>query len=137
MRNRLMDRRGFTLTEVMVTLLLSVFLATALLWASMANRHSTRTAVLYSKAMAVARSYAEQIKAEDYDALADWTDQDVLISDNATAASDDDLSGTVTVDVTDNGNETKTVVVTVDWTHRTLAAASGRQVSLTTLVSSF
>lgn len=134
-RLKKLNHSGFTLTEVMVTLLLSVFVVASLLWASLAARHSARLGMIYSNAMMTARTYAEQIKAMDYVDVDDDVINGVAISDNATASTADDVAGTVTVDVTDNGNSTKTVVVTVGWTLRGLNANVNHQVNITTMVS--
>ena len=85
----------------------------------------------------MARTYVERIKATDYDEVDDDIINNVTISDNATASTSDDVKGTVTTDVTDNGNSTKTVLVTVTWTGKALGADTNRQVSLSTLVSDY
>ena len=130
-----LNQAGFTLMEVMVTLLLAVTIVASLLWASLGVRHSVRMGMNYSQALMTVRSYVEQVRAMDYDNVDDDTITDVTISDNATVVATDDVTGTVTIDVTDNGNSTKTVVVTVDWAGKALNADTNRQVSMTTLVS--
>ncbi len=121
----------------MITLLIAVLLGGALLWASLGTRHSVRVGILYSKATALARSYVERIKAMDYDDIADAADVGVLIDDNATAALTDDVNGAVTTEVTDNGNDTKTVLVTVSWTSKALGSTVNHQVDISALVSDF
>lgn len=130
-----LGRDGFTLTEVMVTLLLSVFVVSALLWSSLGNRRTGHTGMIYAKAMMTARTYVEQIKALDYSDVANDFINGVTISDNATPEVTDDVTGDVTITVTDNGNSTKTVEVVVDWDLKGLGADAQHQVGLTTMVS--
>ena len=134
-RSRLSNDSGFALLEVMFTAGLAVILSASLLWASLGTRHSVKMGLIYTRAEALARSYMEQIKAMDYDDVADDAVVDVVIGDNATASAVDDVSGTVTTEVTDNGDQTKTVTVTVDWTSKALGANTNRQVSLASMVS--
>lgn len=132
-----LNQAGFTLLEVMITLLLAVALVASLLFASLGTRHSVRMAMIQSQALMLARTYVERIRATDYDDVEDDTVNNVTISNNATASTADDVKGTVTTDVTDNGNSTKTVLVTVTWTGKALGANTNRQVSLSTLVSDY
>lgn len=124
-----------TLVEVTVAVVLALTISLGLLGAHLSARHAMRVSRHAFEASNVLQSYMEQVRATNYVNLADAAVPDVVLSDGGTDAADDNVTGTVQVDVSDNGNDTKTVVATLTWQERFWNQKSERSISLATLVS--
>jgi hypothetical protein len=134
MRLRL-NNKGFSLAEVMVTSMISVFVITSLMYTSLTTQQSIRAGMIFFQAGEVARTKIEGIKALAYAAVVSGTTNNVLLNDNGTVVATDDIFGTVTTTVTDNGDQTKTVAVSVTWTSRALKTNVNHQIGMTTMVA--
>ena len=135
MGKRISDQSGFTYMEVMATLVIMTIVVGSLMYASIISRHSVRMSMMHLQASEVARTYLENVKAASYAAVVSSTVPNVTLWDNGTAGTTDDIKGTVTTTVTDNGDSTKTVTVNVQWTIRAFNQNRTDQISLATMVS--
>lgn len=129
------SERGLTLAEVCVSVFLLVTITLSLLHTNLSARHLMSTARVQLEATNVLQSYLEQLKSGSYVGMVDASYPGIVISNAGTAAAGDDLLGTVTIDVTDNGNDTKTILGTAQWTQRRLNQNVTKNISLMTLVS--
>ena len=94
-----------------------------------------RLARLNMEASNVLMTYVEQEKGLPYVNLTDQNFNDVTFSDNGTADAADDLLGDIVIDVTDNGNDTTTILGTATWSYRYINGTINRTIQLQTLVA--
>lgn len=132
---RLKSESGLTFVEIVVTIGVFTLISLALLQADLSARYAVRNSRTMLEATNVLQTYMEQQRASAYAGLADVVFPAVTLSDSGTADIGDDIVGSVTVDVTDNGDSTKTVFATAAWTERLMGDAVNRSVSLQMLVS--
>jgi hypothetical protein len=121
--------------EMAIGAALIIVITTALLGADLAARYSMRIARQNLEATTVLATFVEQEKAQAYVNIDDSVTPDVLLSDAGTADAADDVTGTITIDVTDNGDDTKTIVGTATWNFRFLNQTMARTIELQTLVA--
>lgn len=124
-----------TLVEVAVALALAVTISLGLLGAHLSARHAMKVSRHALEASNVLQSYMEQVRASAYVNVEDAAYPDVVLSDGGTDAAGDDVTGAVQVDVTDNGDDTKTVIATLTWQERFWNQKNQKSVSLATIVS--
>lgn len=129
------DQSGLTLVEVSMVSLILLFIVLGVLRTDLAARYTMRSARVELEAANVLRSFVELEKSKSYVNIADSVTNGVIISDQGTADAADDITGTVTINVTDNGNDTKTIAAIADWNQRSVGNAVARSISLQTLVS--
>lgn len=123
------------LAETVVAAGLAVMIAVALIWAHLSARTTMRISRHHLEVTNVLQSYMEQVKATNYVNIATADYPDVVLSDGGTGSTADDLVGDVAVNVTDNGDDTKTIVATASWQERLMNQKQARSISLATLVS--
>lgn len=124
-----------TLVEVVFASGIAALIALCLLQANLSGRYLVRSSRVQLEAANVLRSYIEQQKNKAYVNIQDTAVNDVTLSDWGTADAGDDIEGDITIDVTDNGNDTKTIVGTITWTQRQMNQDVPRTCSLTTMVA--
>ena len=129
------NRAGFTYIELMATFVIAAICLGGLFSASLINRHSVRMSMMYFQAGEVARTYLENAKSANYAAVVSSVVPNVTLWDNGTAAVTDDIKGTVTTTVTDNGDSTKSVAVSVQWTFRAFNKNLPDQINFSTMIS--
>lgn len=135
LRGKRVSELGFTLVEVITSTVLCAFMITALVGSMLSTHHMGAMARVETEALSVLQSYVESEKARPYVSIGSSVNNDVMLSNNLSSAAEDNILGTVVITVTDNGDDTKTIVGTVSWTQRFLNANLSRSVVLTTLVS--
>ena len=129
------NSRGLTLVEVAIVSVVLLLIVLGLLRADLSARYAMRSARVELEAMNVLQSYLEQEKSQSYVNIQDANFAGVTFSDQGTAAAADDIVGTVTIDVTDNGDDTKTIQATAAWNQKQAGDTIARGLTLQTLVA--
>jgi len=124
-----------TLVEVAVAALLTLVLSLGLLQMNLSARMTMKRTRVMMEATNALQTYMEQVKNTNYAALADQNFAGVTVSSAGTVPVTDDITGNVAIDVTDNGNDTKTIVGTLTWNEHAYGGAVARSLTFTTLVS--
>lgn len=126
---------GLTLVEMIVAAGLTITITAALLSSDLISRQSMRLARIDMEAANVLASYIEQQKNTPYVNLADQNFPGITLSDSGTADAADDLLGDIAIDVTDNGDDTTTILATATWNYRHINATLNRTIQLQTMVA--
>ncbi len=135
---RLLGRRGrsgFSMMEVLVAMLLALIMALGLLRMNLASRYMMRNSRVVLEATNVLQTYMEMQRTLAWAGLVDQAYNDIVVSNTGTADAADDILGDVTIDVTDNGDDTKTVLGTLAWTQRMMGQEINRNISSTTMIA--
>jgi len=131
------DRRGFTLIEAMVTIVMTAVIGLAMLRAHLGVRQAVHTTRVHQEATNLLRTYIEQKKATEYEDMNSDYYWDITLSDNGTPDdTTDDVNGWVYVDVWEDETDMKTVYATAMWsTHLAGGQFSYQYVNVATKVA--
>ncbi len=135
MRRKLFDDKGLTLIETVASAFLILLISLGLLGAQLSARHMTRKARIHMEATNVAQSLLEKEKSRAFANINSWQSNNVVVTNNGTPTdTTDDIVGSVQVNVTNNGTS-KTINVTLSWSHIYFGSMRNSSVSLSTVVA--
>jgi type II secretory pathway pseudopilin PulG len=131
-----LNAKGLTLVEIVVACSLCVMIASGILASLLGTRYTTKMACTRMEASNVLQSYLEQERAKSYVNVQTANYPNVTLSFNGTLLdTSDDVLGNIMINVTDNGDDTKTIVSTATWTENMLNQPINRSASLTLMIS--
>jgi prepilin-type N-terminal cleavage/methylation domain-containing protein len=99
--------KGFTLIESVIAISIITFLGIGVVSTVVYARHSSEMEKQRNNALVLASTVMENLKQKLFSTIAPYT-QNVVIDDNGTAATNDDLPGTLQVIVKDKYGNTLT-----------------------------
>ena len=129
------NSKGLTLVEVAVASLILLLIVLGVFRADLSARYQMRSSRIELEVLNILQSYLEQERSQSYVNINDAAFAGVVFSDRGTADAADDITGSVTIDVTDNGDDTKTLLATAAWNQRQADQTVARNLSLQTLVA--
>ena len=130
----LCNRRGLTLVEVAIASLILLVVTLAILRSDLTSRYLVQASRVDLEVLSILQSYLEDERSQSYVNVADAAYPAVTFSTRGTAGAADDITGSVTIDVTDNGDDTKTISATAAWDQRRLNQRVAKTMTLQTMV---
>ena len=134
-KRALCNRQGLTLVEVAIASLILLVVTFGILRADLTSRFIVHASRVDLEVLSILQSYLEDERSQSYVNVADAAYPAVTFSSRGTADASDDITGSVTIDVTDNGDDTKTISATAAWDQHRLNQRIAKTMTLQTMVS--